>query len=317
MDMHLLYAKLLLPLLRLMATMCIGLLAASLLETLHWTRCIARLASPLARFGHLRELAAASFALAFFSPAASQSLLAEAYAGGGISRREVMFANLFNSSPTFLVHLPTMFSLVFAFLGTQAFIYVGLCFAAALLRTLATVAAGRLLLPPPDALPPRPAEEPARKTWRQTAESTVRRFKKRISKLLVFTIPLYCLFFALQQWGVFDSVERWLAAHSGWFSFLNPKALSIVAMSLLSEAGAALSVAASLAHTGGLAPEEIILALLVGNIISTPMRAVRHQLPSYSGFFSPSLALSLVVMNQTCRAVSLVLVAGAYYWWSL
>ena len=154
MDAHLLYAKLLLPLLRLVATMCIGLLAASLLESLHWTRCIARLASPLARFGHLREMSAASFALAFFSPAASHSLLAEAYAGGGISRREVMFANLFNSSPTFLVHLPTMFSLVFAFLGAQAFVYVGLCFAASMLRTLATVGAGRLLLPPPEAAPP-------------------------------------------------------------------------------------------------------------------------------------------------------------------
>ena len=149
MDSHLLYDKLALPLLRLSTTMCIGLLVASLLESLHWTRCIARLASPLARLGHLSELSAASFALAFFSPAASNSLLAEAYAKGEISRREVILANLFNSSPAFLVHLPTLFSLVFAFLGPRAFVYVGLCFTAAMLRTLATVAAGRSLLPPP------------------------------------------------------------------------------------------------------------------------------------------------------------------------
>jgi hypothetical protein len=314
MDSQLLYDKLALPLLRLVTTMCIGLLAASLLESLHWTRCIAKLASPLARFGHLRELSAASFALAFFSPAASNSLLAEAYARGEISRREVILANLFNSSPTFLVHLPTLFSLVFAFLGPQAFVYVGLCFAAAMLRTLGTVAAGRRLLPPPVELSASLPEAPERKNWRQAAQVTLVRFKKRISKLLLFTIPLYCLFFSLQQGGVFDAVEQWLAAHSGWFSFLNPKALSIVAMSLLSEAGAALSVAASLADAGALAPEEIILALLVGNIISTPMRAVRHQLPSYSGFFTPSLALVLVVMNQSCRAASLVLVSAAYYW---
>jgi hypothetical protein len=110
-------------------------------------------------------------------------------------------------------------------------------------------------------------------------------------------------------------VDRWLAVHSGWLSFLNPKSLSIVAVSLLSESGAALSVAASLADSGALAPEEIILALLVGNIISTPMRAVRHQFPAYSGFFSPSLAFLLVTMNQTCRAASLALVTAAYCCW--
>jgi hypothetical protein len=317
MDGALLFEKLVLPLLRLMATMCVGLLLASLLESLHWTRFVARLAAPLARAGHLREVAAASFALAFFSPAASNSLLAEAHARGEITKGETVFANLFNSSPTFLVHLPTLFSLVFAFLGARAFVYVGLTFAATAVRTLGTVAAGRLMLPaPPPGCAACPEDSGRRRSWRETALTTVARFKKRITKLMVFTIPIYCVFFAAQQAGWFTAAEQWLAAHSSWFSFLNPKALSIVAMYLVSESGAALSAAASLADTGALAPREIILALLVGNIISSPMRAVRHQFPSYAGYFSPSLALRLVLMNQACRAVSLSLVAAAYYFFA-
>ncbi|MCL1939348.1 MAG: hypothetical protein FWG04_01655 [Desulfovibrionaceae bacterium] len=318
MDVELLYTKLLLPLLRLAGVMCIGLLLASLLESLHWTRFVAKLAAPLARAGHLHETSAASFALAFFSPAASNALLAEAHARGEMTRGELMFANLFNSSPTFLVHLPTLFSLVFAFLGPLAFVYVGLCFAAAALRTVCTLVAGRLMLPEPKArrigCEERGAEQA--RDWRKTVDITWGRFRKRIVKLLIFTVPIYVFFFALQQAGAFRAAERWMADHSGWLAFLNPKSLSIVAMSLLSESGAALSAAAALADAGALAPREIVMALLVGNIISTPMRAVRHQFPSYAGFFSPALALPLVLANQACRAASLVAVTAVYYWYA-
>ena len=315
MEASVLFAKLVLPLGRLVLVMSVGLLLAGLLESLHWTRFVARLASPLARLGHLREVAGASFALAFFSPAASNSLLAEAHASGELSRRELILANLFNSSPTFLVHLPTLFSMVFAFLGPRAFVYVGLSFAAAAMRTACTIIAGRIMLPPP----PQDhrtcaAPDSGKRDWKKAAELTLARFKKRITKLLLFTIPIYCLFFAMQQAGWFSLAEQWLAEHAGAFSFLNPSAISIIAMYLLAESGAAMSAAASLAAGGALADHEVIMALLVGNIISTPMRALRHQFPSYAGFFSPGLALHLVLMNQLCRASSLILVAALYYW---
>ena len=315
MDFDLYYTKLVLPLLRLVAAMCVGLLAASLLESLHWTRFVAKLAGPLARAGHLREVSAASFSLAFFSPAAANSLLAEARARGELSRGELILANLFNSSPAFLVHLPTLFSLVFAFLGPLAFVYVGLTFAASLLRTFGTLLAGRLLLPAP------PRQEPAaggaeRRGWRETVGLTWRRFKKRISKLLIFTLPIYILFFLLQQAGVFAAVESWLSGHADWLGFLNPKSLGIVVMHLAAEQGAALSAAAALADSGGLAAREIVMALLVGNIVSSPMRALRHQFPSYAGYFAPAMALRLVLANQACRAASLVCVTTAYYFYA-
>jgi len=45
------------------------------------------------------------------------------------------------------------------------------------------------------------------------------------------------------------------------------------------------------------------------------MRAVRHQFPSYAGYFTPALALHLVLANQACRAASLIVVTAAYYWY--
>ena len=317
MDFALLYAKLLLPLIRLVIVMSVGLLLASLLESLHWTRFVAKLASPLVRLGHLRDIAGASFSLAFFSPAAANALLAEAFERGELTRRELMFANLFNSSPTYLVHLPTLFSLVFAFLGKDAFIYVGLTFLAAAGRTCATVIVGRLLLPPLDeGCVKCLLEEREQKGWRSAVNVTWRRFKKRIVKLLRFTIPIYCVIFAIQQAGWFTLAEQYMADHAGFLSFLNPQSISIIALHIMAESGAALSAASSLASSGALSTPEIIMALLVGNIVSTPMRAFRHQFPSYAGFFKPALAANLVIMNQLCRVVSLSLVAAGYYWYA-
>ncbi|MDR0826862.1 MAG: hypothetical protein LBN33_03160 [Desulfovibrio sp.] len=313
MDAALLYEKLLLPLLRLCAAMCLGLFAASVIESLHWTRTIAGAVSPLARLGHLRSPSAASFALAFFSPSAANALLAEAHAKGEISRRETIFANIFNSTPSVLVHLPTLLSLTFAFLGTRGLIYVGLILGAAALRTLSTALAGRLLLAAPLSftLPEREEKRPFRETFGLTLGS----FKKRAGKLLLFTIPVYCLFFIAQNAGLFKTAQDFLA-QSGIFSFLNPEAAGITALYLLGEGAAAMSAAACLADASLLPAHEIIMALLIGNILSSPLRALRHQLPSYAGFFAPPLALMLVLTNQTCRALSLALTAAAYYFYA-
>ena len=77
--------------------------------------------------------------------------------------------------------------------------------------------------------------------------------------------------------------------------------------------GAALGAAGSVLQTGGLSARDVVLALMVGNILSTPMRAIRHQLPSYSGFFRPALALRLILANQGLRAASMTVVTLVYY----
>ena len=57
----------------------------------------------------------------------------------------------------------------------------------------------------------------------------------------------------------------------------------------------------------------IVFALLIGNILSSPLRAVRHQLPYYAGIFKPKLALELIIYNQGFRSISLILAALCYF----
>ncbi len=319
-----LWQNLALPLLRILLYLSVGLMLANLIEAFNWSRHMARLAKPLVRFGRLGDVAGASFSLAFFSAQASNALLAEGVEQKRISRRELILSNLFNSSPTFLVHLPTLFSLAFSLLGATAFIYVGLTFAAALLRSFTVVLFGRLCLPVPesdsavntpedsDAQPHETSSTPARKSLSEAFQLSLKRFKRRIRKLIIFTVPIYTALFVVQELGWFKIAELWMEEHLVWLSFIRPEALGIVVLHMAAESGAAMTAAGALLHSDSLPTREIILALLVGNILSSPMRALRHQFPSYAGYFAPKLALELVLASQTLRAASLITVAAVY-----
>ena len=119
------------PLLRLVFFVSLGLLIGNLIESLNWTHRVARIASPLVRRAHLSDITGASFSMAFFSAVTANTMLSEAYDQGEISRQELIFANLFNSLPTYFLHLPTLFFLAVPMLKGVAFIYVGLTLLAA------------------------------------------------------------------------------------------------------------------------------------------------------------------------------------------
>jgi len=55
------------------------------------------------------------------------------------------------------------------------------------------------------------------------------------------------------------------------------------------------------------------MALLIGNLLATPMRAIRHQIPAYTAYFPTGLALRLVVINQGSRALCMAFTAWLYW----
>lgn len=332
-DILALWEGLLRPMCRLLMGMALGLLIANVLEALRWTRYLGRMAAPLTRFAHMGEVAAASFSLSFMSAAASSALLADAYDKGELNRRELILANLFNSLPAYLLHTPTIFFLTWPVLGFPAVIYVGLTMLAAAGRTALTVLVGRCCLPPggwtsTDIKPEqcstaratlglcRPADSPEdapSPLWRTALRKAWARFLRRLPNLLYFTVPVYVLMYVLQDYGYFAMAEDWLAQHADFLSFLKPQAMGIILLHMAAELGAALGAAGSVLHAGGLSVQDVVLALLVGNILSTPMRAIRHQFPSYAGYYRPAMALLLIVVNQSLRAASLILMAVFYY----
>ena len=312
-----LWERLVWPLLRLLAFISMGLLVANFIEALNWTRWIGLLARPLARAGNMSDTASASFSLAVFSGLAANTMLSEAYDKQEMSRRELIIANLFNSLPTYFTHLPTIFFITVPLIHGAAFIYVGITVGAALLRTLSIVLIGRLLLARPATMKPAETSNDKGIDWNGAWQKSVKRFRRRIRKIVLFTVPIYIIIFIMHRVGYFRELEQFAAQYLVLIPWLSPQAMGIITLHLAAELTAGVAAAGALLQEGALSQREIILALLVGNILSSPLRAVRHQFPYYAGIFRPRLAAELIVYSQGFRVISLVVVGVCYYYLTL
>lgn len=301
------------PLCRLTFFISLGLFIGNLIESLRWTRHVAILAGPIARKARLKDVSAASFSMAFFSGVTANTMLSEAYEQGRLSDRELVLSNLFNSLPTYFLHLPTIFFVAAPFIGSAAFTYVGLTALAALLRTSCIVFSGRFFLPPvPEGCVTCELDRADRQDAASALRKTWKRFLKRIPKIVKITAPIYTLFFLLKQMGAFGWMQDFMAGNVHFLSWLPPEALGIVVFHIAAEFTAGLAAAAPLLQGGGLTETQLVLALMVGNVLSTPMRAFRHQFPYYAGIFKPRMAVKLIMFNQILRAGSIALVGTVY-----
>ncbi len=303
------------PLVRLLGFISLGLFIANLIEALNWTRGMARLATPLVRMARLKDVTGASFSMAFFSGVAANTMLAEAHAKQQLSDKELLLSNMFNSLPTYFTHLPTMFFITLPFIGGAAFLYVGLTLFSAVLRTVCIVGLGRLLLPPlPEGCVVCILDEQRSVGFKAALRKSWKRFAQRIKRVAMYTVPIYILLYVLRQIGVFHWLEQAMADHLGVLSFLPPEALSIVVFHVAAEFTAGLAAAGALLGAGDLGVGQVVMALLVGNMLSTPMRAFRHQFPYYAGIFKPKLAMKLIVWNQVLRNLTLAAVTILFYY---
>lgn len=313
--MHLaeIWTQLVWPLGKVVAFISLGLLLGNLIEASHWTKAVGRVAYPLTRLGKMCEISAASFSMAFVSGIAANSMLAEAYDQGKLSRKELILSNLFNSLPTYFVHLPSMVFITVPILKSAAVVYLSITVGAAMLRSLCILCVGRLLLGEVDrCFAVEKDERPEESGWRGILKKTWIRFRRRIKKILLITAPVYLVMQVVHSLGLFQAAEGFLAAHVQILSWLHPQAMGIIVFQLAAEFSAGMAAAGALLDAGSLPERDVVLALLAGNILSSPMRAFRHQFPYYAGIFKPRLALTLIVCSQAFRVFSLA-VCGTVY----
>ena len=303
------------PLGRLLVSVAAGLLVANFIEALNWTRGIALLARPLARMGNMSDRASASFSMALFSGLAANTILAESYDQGKMSKKELILANLFNSLPTYFVHLPSVFFITVPIIHGAAFVYCAMTVIAALLRTCGIVVVGRLILPKIEQSEVSREEKdlPALVTWQTAASKTWMRFKRRIRKIILITIPIYLIVYAMHRYGIFREIEQAMASFMTMAPWLSPKSVGIITLGFTAEITASVTAAGVILQEGSLPVRDVLVALMIGNILSSPIRAIRHQFPYYTGIFRPKLAAELIVFSQLLRIVSLIVVTIVYY----
>jgi hypothetical protein len=309
-----LYHQLGSPLLRLLVYLGVGLLVGQAIESFGWAAKLGGWSAPLLRWGHLKQESGATFTAAFFSKILANTMLWTFHQEKKISRREMTLTYLFNGGlPVFLLHLPTTFFIILPLTHEAGLIYLGLTGSAALIRSVVILAYARWRLPEPEA-----AEEvsmpaaPAKKE--KLSQEIWRKFRRRFSRVILFTLPIYLLIVLANDWGLFTWLREATASHVA-LRFLPMEAASVVIFSVAAEFTSGMAAAGAFLQAGALTIHQTVLALVLGNIVATPVRALRHQLPSHVGIFSPGLGTRLLLTSQGLRLLSLMLVAAPYAFW--
>jgi hypothetical protein len=140
-----------------------------------------------------------------------------------------------------------------------------------------------------------------------------KRMPGRLIRIAVYVVPIYTLVFMVNTMGGFDAAREWLARFVVT-SLLPVESLSVVILSFAAEFTSGFAAAGALMEAGVLTVKQTVIALLAGNVVAFPVRALRHQLPRYMGIFSPAMGLQLLLLGQTLRVISLVVVGVGYYW---
>ena len=312
-----LVSKLLWPLSRLMIFISIGLVAGQLIEATGWTRTFGALAGPVFKFANLNSRCSAAFTAAFISGVAANSMLVGFYKDGKITRRQLFLTNFINQFPAYFLHLPTTFFIVIPLTGRAGALYFLITFAATLFRTSLFLIYGHML---PDEntgtgrveeVPER--ERPVQKEKAWLLKGVREKFPKRVTNIAIYVVPVYILVFVINSMGIFGKLRIWLAQYVVT-AFVPIEALSMVVLSFAAEFTSGFAAAGALQNAGILTMKQTALALLIGNIVAFPVRAIRHQLPRYIGIFSPKMGTQLLLLGQGFRVMSLLIVGILYYY---
>ncbi len=330
--------KLGIPLLRLMGFITIGLLAGQIIEAMGWTREVAVLARPLFRFSKMGNHCSAAFTLAFISGTAANAMLLEFYEEQKISKLQLFLANYINQFPAFFLHLPTTMFIVLPLTGIAGGFYFLITFLATLFRTLCFLTFGHFYLneqkaPTVDGttLTHGYSNEQAKTTGQSAAtlsKSRMRNGEKpdkialiktiqdrlpvRIANIFTWVLPIYTLVYILNVNGFFNYLNRALSAHVT-INLMPVESLSIIILSFAAEFTSGFAAAGALMNAGVLSVKQTVIALLLGNVLAFPIRALRHQLPRYMGIFSPKIGLQLLLSGQFFRVASIIIIGTLYY----
>jgi hypothetical protein len=307
------WRRMLVPLVRLLAFITLGLAVGQMIEAAGWTGKIGKLGAPLFRFARLGPQCSAAFSTAFISGTAANAMLYEFWRDGKISRQQLILTNLANQLPAFFLHLPTTVFIVLPLTGWAGGLYFILTFLAALIRLATVLLWGRFRqIADSQAWTRRDPAPPPKDKRRGSLKAIGEKLPGRLTTVATYVVPIYIAVFLLNSAGMFDWTRQWLAH---WVSdrFVPVEALSLVVLSFAAEFTSGFAAAGAMLQEGVITAKQAVMALLVGNVVAFPIRALRHQLPRLMGIFAPRLGLQILLLGQGFRIISLILVGGAYY----
>ena len=290
----------------------IGILATNYAVNIGLMRKFDRLVFPISRRASISAVSALSVVTSMFSATAAYSMLSEELTAKRVSEKEVVATTLISSFPGILSHLFTYFlPVVIPILGfTTGMIYICLRGLVALVKTCLGFVLARMWLggnairqdgssahhqahkPDNDS-----ASDNSSSAWNKSVKTTYRMLK-RIVPVMFVTLFLVAL---LMERGVFQELSGIIDPVTDILGLETEVALVSATEILNTYSG--LILAGSFFDTGALSTKGVLIALMLGNVISFSTRFAKHSLPLHVSLFGPKLGSKIVLINGAATLV--------------
>ncbi|WP_321298334.1 hypothetical protein [Marinifilum fragile] len=297
--------------LQIIITTSIASFIGNLIEERNWSQLMKRFTSPITRWANLPNISATAIFSSFFSLITANSMLTSAYESNQMSRKQLRVSAMCTSFMSYLYHSLRIMYPTIAAVGVVGASYFGLLFGLGFLVVFIALLASRYSKTIPDIQNDITVEKEERSadTWRVSIEKARKKTYLVVNRMFLIAIPMFLFFSFLNEIGFFDLSDS-LFKSSSLREYFPPESLA-VASSMLGGILSAATVAAGFLKTGSLQAPHVLIALLMGNIISLPIRSLRRSLPSAMSVFPAKEALVIVLLNQGSRLVSNILLLGA------
>jgi len=287
---------------KIVPVIAIGIFVTSFAVNIGLMKKFDRLIKPLSSKANISTLSALSVVTCTFSTTAGYSMLSDGLNEKMISEREVIVTTVISSFPSILSHLFTYFiPVVIPILGvTTGAIYVCLVGLAAFLKTCFGIFLARIWLNDVDAFSSRPQLStnlnPApvgdkKSALNKSAWSTYKMLK-RIVPTMFITLFLVAVAMEVNLFDSFSTILKPLTNSLGLES-----AVVLISATEIVNTYAGLFLAGSLLDEGLISTKGVLVALLLGNVVSFSARFVKHSLPLHVSLFGPKLGGKTVAIN--------------------
>ncbi len=283
---------------------CIGSVVMAVMEYFSLFKKVAYLTKPLIRFSRLPEVAGAAFSVALFSRTTANAMFADSYRSGAITRREMILGAMTSSYPAVAVNYFQIMFPVIAAIGLAGIIYFSIVNLIGILITVVVLCFSRWYLA--DGRNSFPAESELieeRPEFRKVMVNFRKRTVMLVSRIIFITIPLYMLTALAARKGLFVFLQQYFPENIK--SALSPEIMT-VAFARMGSIFAAAGAASELMGRNQMQMWAVVIAFLLGNLLSMPVRFLRKTLPAHAGIFPGYDGVIIASGMQTMRFIFII-----------
>lgn len=291
----------------------IGVLLAQILEVSGLIKYFSILAWPVTKLGGLGQTSGPAFIVAFQSGAVANSMLVASTDRGSLNKRQLYSSVLVVSCLSLFAHLPTYVIPIGSVFGLKATAMLfGVRFGAIVFEIIAILLVSNFVIRswtdkkfPAKAIDTPSEVRSVRKNSKKFWATVWLRSKRTLRRLIIFLLPTFAIMVVAEYFGFF----KWLSdALPSLFtlSFLPSQATVIIPAQAMSLYNGAIA-AANFLDDGSLTAKQVVLIILIGSLITAPIRTVKHALPTYIAVLGPKAGIVMAVSAQILRSIFLII----------